>query len=266
MSQSFGVSTSAGGNTASMLTTSMTMTSWPDLGFRPLRQSCRGVMRRSIFFDSPTPLLGYCQSKGVRAYDRTEVTAIERRNGRAKLKTDRGSTVEARRIVFATGYESQQYLRRNAGALHSTFAAISEPIASFPSWPGRCLIWETARPYFYLRTTLDDRVIIGGEDVPFATEQRRDGLIRRKTKKLVQRFGELFPGTTFEVAYAWAGTFGETKDGLAYIGRSPERPNDYFALGYGGNGITMSVVAAGLIVDDYMRRKNADSRIYRFGR
>ncbi len=168
-------------------------------------------------------LLGYSLTKGVRAYDRTEVTAIERRNGRARLKTDRGSTVNARRIVFATGYESQQYLRRNAGALHSTFTAISEPIAPFPSWPGRCLIWETARPYFYLRTTVDDRVIIGGEDVPFATEHQRDGLIGRKTRKLVHRFGEFFPDVRFEVAYAWAGTFGETKDGLAYIGRSPER-------------------------------------------
>jgi glycine/D-amino acid oxidase-like deaminating enzyme len=211
-------------------------------------------------------LLGYCRTKGLRAYDRTHVTAIERRNGRARIKTDRGSNVIARRVVFATGYESQQYLRRNAGALHSTFAAVSEPIDPFPAWPGRCLIWETARPYCYLRTTLDDRVIIGGEDVPFATEHRRDGLIRSKTKKLVHRFGELFPEVNFELAYAWAGTFGETKDGLAYIGRSRERPNDYFALGYGGNGITMSVIAARLIVDDYMGRKNPDARIYRFGR
>ena len=65
-------------------------------------------------------------------------------------------------------------------ALHSTFAAISEPIDPFPPWPGRCLIWETARPYFYLRTTADNRVIIGGGDVPYATDHRRDGMIRRK--------------------------------------------------------------------------------------
>ena len=76
----------------------------------------------------------------------------------------------------------------------------------------------------------------------------------------------MFPDVEYEVAYAWAGTFGETNDGLAYIGRSPERTNDYFALGYGGNGITMSVVAARLIVDDYMGRENPDARIYRFGR
>ena len=168
--------------------------------------------------------------------------------------------------MFATGYESQQYLRRSAGTLHSTFAAVSEPMVPFPPWPGRCLIWETARPYFYLRTTSDDRVLIGGGDVPFTDDRRRDALIGRKTKGLVRRFKLLFPGANFEVAYAWAGTFGETKDGLAYIGRSPERPHDYFALGYGGNGVTMSVVAAGLIVDDYMGRPNRDAHIFKFGR
>ena len=91
-------------------------------------------------------------------------------------------------------------------------------------------------------------------------------MIRRKTERLVRRFNALFPDNVFEVAYAWAGVFGETSDGLAYIGHSPERPDDYFALGYGGNGITMSVVAAGLIADDYLGRENPDARIFRFGR
>jgi len=211
-------------------------------------------------------LMGYCRARGLRAYDRTEMTQTCRRAGRVLVRTDRGFTVSARSIVFATGYESQEYLRQKAGSLHSTFAAISEPLDPFPPWPGRCLIWETARPYFYLRTTADDRVLIGGGDVPDATEHRRDGMIRRKTKALVRRFDRLFPGVDFEVAYAWAGTFGETKDGLAYIGQSPERPHDYFALGYGGNGITMSVVAARLIVDLYLGRDNPDARIFSFGR
>jgi glycine/D-amino acid oxidase-like deaminating enzyme len=38
---------------------------------------------------------------------------------------------------------------------------------------------------------------------------------------------------------------------LAHIGESPEWPNAYFALGYGGNGITMGAIAARLIADDY---------------
>ena len=211
-------------------------------------------------------LLGFSVRNGLRAFDRTAVSAIERGRGRVTLKTDRGHTVKARRVVFATGYESQQYLKHDVGALHSTFAAVSEPMEFFPQWPGRCLIWETARPYFYARTTPDNRVIIGGGDAPYATDHNRPGLIRHKTAKLVTRFDVLFPGANFEVAYAWAGTFGETKDGLAYVGRNSEWPNAYFALGYGGNGVTMSVVAAGLIVDDYLGRENPDAHVFRFGR
>ena len=211
-------------------------------------------------------LLGQSARQGLRAYDRTAVTAIERGRGRTVLKTDRGHTVKASRVVFATGYESEQYLKHDVGTLHSTFAAVSEPMVTVPHWPGRCLIWETARPYFYARSTVDDRVLIGGADAPFATDHSRPGLIRRKAARLVKRFNVLFPGADFEVAYAWAGTFGETKDGLAYVGRNPEWPNAYFALGYGGNGVTMSVVAAGLIADDYLGRENRDARIFRFGR
>jgi glycine/D-amino acid oxidase-like deaminating enzyme len=211
-------------------------------------------------------LLRIGQMAGLRVYDRTAVCSIDRRAASVVITTNRGSTVKARRIVFATGYESQQYLQENAGQLHSTFAAVSEPLDPFPEWPERCLIWETARPYFYARTTADGRAMIGGGDAPFANDHARDGLIRKKTERLVRRFNTMFPGAHFEVAYAWAGTFGETKDGLAYIGRSPEWPDDFFALGYGGNGVTMSVVAAGLIADDHLAKANPDAHIFRFGR
>lgn len=208
-------------------------------------------------------ILRHCP--GLRVYDRTEVTSI-RREGQAILKTDRGPSVTATRIVFATGYESQSYLRRKVGTLHSTFAAVSEPMDPFPEWPGRCLIWETARPYFYLRSTPENRVIFGGADADYAEDHKRYGMIRRKTEYLERRFKALFPDADLEVAYAWAGTFGETEDGLAYIGKPPERPDDYFAMGYGGNGITMSVTAAQLIADDFLGRDNPDARIYRFDR
>jgi glycine/D-amino acid oxidase-like deaminating enzyme len=56
------------------------------------------------------------------------------------------------------------------------------------------------------------------------------------------------------------------RDGLAYIGQLADRPNVYFALGYGGNGITFSVIAAQLISDLYCGRPNADAAVFRFER
>ena len=64
----------------------------------------------------------------------------------------------------------------------------------------------------------DDRAIIGGEDVPYAAAHKSEQLIARKTQKLQRRFTAMFPRLDLEVSHTWAGTFGETEDGLAYIG------------------------------------------------
>jgi glycine/D-amino acid oxidase-like deaminating enzyme len=203
---------------------------------------------------------------GARIFDRTEMVSYEQCDGGVILTTDRGCRVRARKLVFATGYESQSYLKRSAGKLKNTYALISEPLDEFTGWHDQCLIWETARPYFYLRTTTDGRAIIGGHDDSFHSPLKRDRSVERKSKKLAERFRAMFPAIDLEVAYAWAGTFGETKDGLAYIGATDAVPNAYFILGYGGNGVTYSIVAAEIIRDLILGRPNPDARLFSFDR
>ena len=87
-----------------------------------------------------------------------------------------------------------------------------------------------------------------------------------RTKKLERRFTDLFPGRPLNVCAAWAVVFGDTEDGLAYIGPSTNHPQAYFALGHGGNGITFSVMASQIIADLYLGRSNPDADIFRFNR
>ena len=143
---------------------------------------------------------------------------------------------------------------------------VSRPLKSFQGWPERCLVWESARPYFYLRTTPDGRAMLGGEDEDFADPGRRDQLIGAKASTLTEKFRAMFPGIEMQPDCAWAGTFAETKDGLPYVGSVPEFPCGYFALGYGGNGITFSLVAARIIRDQIMGRANADADLFAFDR
>ena len=75
-------------------------------------------------------------------------------------------------------------------------------------------MWETARPYFYLRTTADRRIVFGGLDDPFATPSRRDKKLPAKARALARLFARLFPSLAFEADYAWTGTFADTSDGL----------------------------------------------------
>lgn len=203
---------------------------------------------------------------GLKVYDRTKMKQLAHNCRGVRLVTEKGFVINARRAVIAAGFESKALLKGEAGILKSTYALISEPLPALSGWHQQCLIWESGTPYLYLRTTTDRRVIVGGEDENFVNAKRRDALISQKARTLKKKFERLFPALPLEAAYAWAGTFGETKDGLAYIGAHSKFPHAYFALGYGGNGISFSLIAAEIIRDDFLDRKNRDAPIFRFHR
>ncbi len=221
-------------------------------------------------------LLSRAAKKGLRVFEQTEIECYEHDELEKKrflerlsnpepieLTTTTGLTITAKRVIFATGYESQQYLKQQVVNLHSSYALVSQPLTTRLE---PYLVWETARPYLYMRTTADGRILVGGEDVSFKNPQARDALLKRKTNKLRKRFLELYPDIPLTVDYAWSGTFGETKDGLPFIGKTPEYPNAYFALGYGGNGITYSLIAAEFIRDALLGKSNPDLAIFGFMR
>jgi glycine/D-amino acid oxidase-like deaminating enzyme len=112
----------------------------------------------------------------------------------------------------------------------------------------------------------DNRALIGGEDDDFRSPIRRDRRVNSKTDRLASRFGKMFPAIEVEVAFRWAGTFGETKDGLPYIGQIRQMPHCHFALGFGGNGIIYSIIAAEIIRDALLQRPNRNARLFGFDR
>ena len=212
-------------------------------------------------------LLEASRQMGARICDRSEVVRRSATSRSISLKVAGGSTVRARVLVDATGYEADLHLPRRMTEWKNTFALITEPLSTFEGWPsGECLIWETRDPYVYLRTTPDRRAIIGGYDEDYAPANIRDRLLPKKSVLLARRFNQMFPAMKMEVAYSWAGTFARTADGLPWIGRHPELKNTWVALGYGGNGITFSQIAAEMIRDDLIGRKNKDSEVFGFGR
>jgi glycine/D-amino acid oxidase-like deaminating enzyme len=182
------------------------------------------------------------------------------------VQTDRDCRVTAKKVLFATGYEASERLRKKVVKLKSTYAMVTQPLGEADVWCDDWLVWESARPYLYFRTTADRRLLAGGQDDNFRNPARRDAKCHRQADRILKQLEPLFPGLRLEIEYAWAGTFGETEDGLAFIGPSPDHPNAYFALGYGGNGITFSAIAADILSDLLRNRPNPDAEIFRFGR
>jgi len=212
-------------------------------------------------------LLGHhVRRRELRVFQGTKVIRIRSYAEGVRLQTANHRTLRARYVVVATGYEAAPFLESGLVKLHSSYVIASQPQPAPGLWKDNCLIWETARPYFYLRTTEDRQILIGGEDEPFADPARRDAKIAAKTRKLLRRFRQIFPAIPFEVDFAWTGTFGESPDGLPYIGAKPGSPRILYALGYGGNGITFSQIAATLLTRLCQDRPSRDLHLFRFHR
>lgn len=211
-------------------------------------------------------LLKKSEEYGARIFERTKIVNIEANDDGVTLYSKNGATIKAKKLLFAVGYEAKSYLKEKTADLLSTYAMISEPVDKKYIWNEKALLWNTSKPYFYARVTEDNRILIGGEDVPFRNPLWRDMLIPWKKRALKKIINELLPDLKTEWHYAWAGTFGETKDGLPYIGKSPEWENAYFALGYGGNGITFSAIAAQALLDLYQGKKVPYLGLFAFDR
>lgn len=213
-------------------------------------------------------LLRRLETAGVGVYDRSQVDAIEPRARDVLLRLGNGATIIARHVVLAAGYATQQWLPKRVAKNRSSYALISDPLDSGPLDAFRTtMAWETARPYLYFRITPDNRLLVGGEDDAVDIPARRDKRVPKKAAKLLKRMRELFPEAAAVPAFSWAGTFAETEDGLPFFG--PHRalgPRVHYAMAYGGNGITYSMLGAGLLRALVERRAHPLAKLFSFAR
>lgn len=218
-------------------------------------------------YRAATGLLAYhIKESGLKVFTHTAIKECTETSDGCIMTTDRGHNIKCGHVIIATGFEAGQFLPQKIMELTSTYALISHPVASEHLWPTHCLIWETADPYLYIRTTDKNRIIVGGEDKKFSDPQRRDSLLRKKTRILEKKFRKLFPDLPFKTEMAWCGTFSSTKDGLPFIGNRPDKERIFFDLGYGGNGITFSMIGAQIICRQLQGIKDERSGIFGYER
>ncbi len=206
------------------------------------------------------------RKKGHGVYNKTAVKDISHQKRGVTLLTDAGNTIRAKHLVMACGYESLRYVPKKIAEIHSTYALVSEPITDAHFWHKKSLIWETATPYMYFRVVSDDRILVGGRDDEYHRPHIPPSVISAKASQLQKAFLKKMPHIPLKPDFSWAGAFAVTKDGLPYIGTIPEMPHTLFALGFGGNGITFSVIAAGIIRNMIMNKKEDDASLFAFNR
>jgi glycine/D-amino acid oxidase-like deaminating enzyme len=219
--------------------------------------ACIGLMRAAA-------------DNGARVFERSTIHRIAPNRERVRLYT-RGGTIDAEQVVIATGYATR-YFRPLAGRFKMRRTYV---LASHPATPaqrrriglGAVMLWDTARPYHYVRWTHDHRLLLGGADRPVKPGARRDLQFAAGTADLRDYFEAMYPALSeIGIATAWEGLFAMTPDSLPYIGPHLRYPRHAFALGYGGNGMTFAALAARILVEQWQGVESEDHALFGFKR
>ncbi|NHN32049.1 NAD(P)/FAD-dependent oxidoreductase [Paenibacillus agricola] len=192
-------------------------------------------------------LIAEAAQKGALIYEHTKVQEVKRVGEKFVITTDFGEII-ANRVVRAVGYVPGVSNSTQLKPILKRSYALVTPANSLPdAWPYDCMMWETARPYFYFRTTPDGRLIAGGMDENQADPVTDTDYLVKRTQLLLAELRKLFPGNHWEAEHAWCGTFGESEDDLPFLGETPEQPGIFHALSCGGNGTVYGMIAAEML-------------------
>ncbi|RBP62013.1 glycine/D-amino acid oxidase-like deaminating enzyme [Brevibacterium sanguinis] len=118
-------------------------------------------------------------------------------------------------------------------------------------WEGRECLGDTAHTFIYAQRTADDRIAIGGRGAPYAFRSGLPGAgeVPAEVVDLLRgRLSSLFPDLDFEVAHAWRGALGVTRDWCAGI-FFDQSQRIGVARGYAGHGVTATHLAAKTLLD-----------------
>ncbi|WP_052475994.1 NAD(P)/FAD-dependent oxidoreductase [Cohnella kolymensis] len=203
-----------------------------------------------------------CQH-GLRIYENTSMLSVEPSATGYRVVTQQGQ-IETEHVIYATGYVPEtaggRWIRPK---LTRSYVIVTDPIDSLSEWHERFMLWETARPYLYIRTTHDNRIVAGGLDEDLREPLLSEDHLHNRSMRLLADLHALFPSFSPQIRYQWCATFGESADGLPWLGEDPDRRNQHYCLGYGGNGTIYSMLGAHIIRDRLLGVDNPAAALVR---
>ena len=205
---------------------------------------------------------GILRAANVEIASPLEITDLRATAEGVFLATAEGAILSARHAVFCSGYEFLKDVSSKDHAIISTWALATPPATKLPGWLADCIVWEGADPYLYFRRTRDGRLIAGGEDEESETAYASPSKLKSKTKTIRKKLETLLGLSLPEPDHIWSAPFGTTRTGLPLIGRVPGLQNVFAVMGFGGNGITFSQIAAEIVSAEIAGHGDGDADLF----
>lgn len=204
-------------------------------------------------------------NSGLKVFEKTRLVNSEILDGKVICYTSTGKKIISKKVVICTGYAAASTIKENIATLTRTFNIVTSPISDKDLWYKNCTIIDNGTPYTYIRTTPDNRIIIGGEDINDLDYDLDK--IDNSYNTLKGKLRTLFPNiSNYTIDYKYNGIFADSKECIPYIGEHVDFPNFYFCLGYGSNGVLYSTFGAEMLANLYLGIKDPNLDIFKFTR
>ena len=206
-------------------------------------------------------LLKVSKSFGVNVYENTEAKQINYFDDFVEVITNYNIKIKCKKLIVATGYNTDLFTKKHFATKYTTFNIVTSPLKSEP-WKNKVLIRDTSDPYNYLRSTFDNRIILGGQDIDFKDINNKN-LCAEKYSILENKLRDMFNNLDFSIDYKYCGCFASTKDNLGFIGPSnKENKNLWYCLGYGANGILFAILGGLFLSKLYKGEYDENMKIF----
>jgi glycine/D-amino acid oxidase-like deaminating enzyme len=211
-------------------------------------------------------LLNVSCEKSLRVFENTEVVTTQYSEKGVTVETIYGHKVKGKIVIVATGYNTSLFTKRAFGTKTTAFNVATKPISNIEHIYKEVVIRDNKKPYNYFRTTSDNRIIIGGEDINFLPDIFNEELCRKSYDKLEQHLKSLFPNLDIEIEYRYCGAFASTQDNLGFLGKDPNNSKLWYGLGYGANGILFAVLGGIMLSKLYLGEVDEDLHLFKVDR
>jgi glycine/D-amino acid oxidase-like deaminating enzyme len=208
----------------------------------------------AVSFDPYRACLGLAsaaKSRRAMFFERSPVKKIRFGRKQVEVIVD-GGLVQAETVIVTTGVATAEFkpLRRHFKR-RETYLVLTEPLpASMRKQLGADAVTmrDMASPRHRLRRTKDGRLLIAGADQDESPARLRDALRVQRTGQLMYELLTMYPVISgLQPEYGWEMVYGETADGLMYIGPHRNYPRHLFALGSSGDTLAGAFLAARIL-------------------
>ena len=189
--------------------------------------------------------------RGAAIFEKSQVRKVKALRKSVEV-TAADAIVRAETVIVTTGIATAEFgpLRRHFKRRETYLvmtAPVPAPVRKQLAPPG-VTIRDTRTPHHRVRWTPDQRLIVSGADQDETPARTRDAVLVQRTGQLMYELLMLYPAISgLQPQYGWHLPYGETADGLMYIGPHRNYPHHLFALGGGGDTISGAFVAARIL-------------------